>query len=161
MIFLVQYPLAQPSIQVPGSLVQDVGNDAIFQWNSTKEILAAEWGFTNSGENKLAQRFIYIDKFTGPIVDSGVAQSPYRGRVSFLGNLSRGNAWFKLSNLTFRDTRYYGAKILEKGSLRYNFHSVHLTVLGNMLLKMRKNGLLLYLNKTTMVNPNFPKYLYI
>ncbi|KXJ11358.1 Limbic system-associated membrane protein [Exaiptasia diaphana] len=103
---------AQTAILSPGSLVRNDGKDVVFQWNSSHSILAVRWGLANSGENKLIQRLIYVDKYSGPVINSAVSHSPYKGRVSFVGNLTLGYAWFKISNLTTDDTGYYGADVI-------------------------------------------------
>ena len=55
-----------------------------------------------------------------------------KARLSFVGNLMAGHAWFKITNLALSDTKDYGVVIQElKQGPPESMQSVHLKVIGN------------------------------
>jgi hypothetical protein len=102
-------------------------------WNSTNgnRILEARWGLTSNGLVK--PLFMFIDTSSNnPIFSSALdgSASRYKGRVSWVGNLTAGHAWFKITNLIISDTNEYAASILEQG--RDNIYKTKLTVVGKL-----------------------------
>lgn len=112
----------------PTYVVGIAGEDIVFQWNSTIGILSVKWGLTN--KNDITMQFIYHDILIHPTLGYLVANSAYKGRVSFVGNLTSGHAWFKISNLTASDTNDYGVLIRERGHLYKQLSWVHLRIVG-------------------------------
>jgi hypothetical protein len=123
------------SIEAPNSITRNVGQDALFLWNTTNgnTILAAKWGLFKTKGAAPDPQFIQTDVLSnapsfGSALDS--TASSYKGRVDFIGNLSAGHAWFKISNLIRSDTNQYVAGIREKGIGNYVYYTTDLTVIG-------------------------------
>lgn len=100
-------------------------------WNSTNRhrILEAKWGLLSDG--LVNPQFIYVDISNNPIISTDLDRTAprYKGRVHWVGDISEGHVWFKLTNLTLNDTNQYVAGIVEerKPSIIY---STKLTTAG-------------------------------
>lgn len=106
-------------------------------WNTTSgnNILSVTWGLLGSDAKTITPQIIYISiRTNGPVLFTDNANSAavrYKGRVSWVGDLNAGHAWFKLTNLTLNDTNQYAASIREQGESEGTLKtSIHLTVAG-------------------------------
>jgi hypothetical protein len=94
------------------SLIRNVGEDVVFMWNKTSgSIKSVRWGLLNNG--LVDPLFIYKSSFSnatlfGSALDT--TASSYKGRVSWVGDLSAGQAWFKITNLIINDTNQYAVE---------------------------------------------------
>ena len=129
------------SIQTPSSLTTKVGKDVVFMWNTTNRILVANWGLKDPVSNSFKTKFIYTDISPTVAVQPGVANTAYKGRVSFVGNLAAGHAWFKITSLSVSDTNTYGADIREDGDSLV-FSSVNLQVTGRQNNVLFQSGII-------------------
>ena len=121
------------AIVTPGSLTVKAGKDVVFKWNTTNRILVVNWGITNlTASENVAPKFIYADISGAVNIQPGVASTSYNGRVSFVGNLTAGRAWFKITNLIASDTNTYAAEITEAGQAG-QFSPVTLQVTGTVI----------------------------
>lgn len=108
-----------------------IHKNIVFQWNSTGDsIEEVRWGVKAQG-NSFKLRLIYTDNIrpNSTRIDVAVENSPYKGRVSFVGDLSTGRAWFKLANVTLGDTKDYSIKIREDAVVLF-FLKTELIVTG-------------------------------
>lgn len=117
------------SLTYQRSLVKSCGDDVIFYWNSTLSISFVRWGIKNPQIESLSMLFMYVDAVRVVVISD--ANSGYNGRVSFVGNLTAGHVWFKLSNLTIKDTNYYAVYIIAGGG-HEQFLSTFLRVQGKI-----------------------------
>lgn len=92
---------------------------------------------------KMKPIFVYAD--LTPSED--IYDTPYKERVSFVGNLSAGKAWFKLTNVTLSDSHDYLAEIREKvASGKANFLTTKLMVTGKFNKLPYIYNILLYIS---------------
>lgn len=100
-------------------------------WNSTngERIFEAKWGLFSDGDVK--PQFIYVDRSNKPKFGSALEgnASGYKNRVDWVGNISAGRFWFKLTNLVLRDTNKYVVGIVEEGKNKIIYSTI-LTVAG-------------------------------
>jgi hypothetical protein len=131
------------------SLSRNVGEDAVFMWNRTgRSIVEVSWGFLDDG--LIRPQLIHIKSFTNvPIFSSALDTTAirYKGRVSWVGDLGAGHAWFKITNLTIGDTNQYAARILI-GNIK-TISTIYLTVTG----KLKNNPDVLF-NMFDLFGPN-------
>lgn len=122
--------IVHAEIQGPRYLAMKTGEDVVFQWNSTNEILSVEWGLTNRTD--ITFHIIYHAFNSSPTLGPTVGNTIFQGRVSFVGNLTTGHAWFKISKLKICDSRYYGVLIRERRHVGTQLYWVRLVV-GTLL----------------------------
>lgn len=114
----------------PGSLTAFRTESVIFKWNTTDGtgLEEAKWGVYRRFENDIFPHFITASKnglTYNPSLNNGLRW--YKGRVFFVGNMTKGQAWFKITNLELNDTQEYGARIMESNFKTTKF-PVQLTV---------------------------------
>ncbi|XP_031573635.1 uncharacterized protein LOC116307504 [Actinia tenebrosa] len=120
------------SITSVKSITRPIGQDVVFMWNITNgRFLEIRFGLLEDGQ--LKPQLAYMSHGYGPVFGSDLDTSVlrYRGRLSWVGDLSVGHAWFKMVNLTFQDTRTYVAAIQELGTDMLITSSIALTVKGS------------------------------
>ena len=115
------------SIPSPVFVTREIGQDVVFMSNITN-ILVFKWGIRDGNTDGLIQGFIRYDKgiIDAIIMDEKLNSSSYAGRVSFVGDLTKGHAWFKITNLNINDTNQYMANIYIAAG--YQYFPVKLTV---------------------------------
>lgn len=106
-------------------------------WNTTNGngLLSVEWGLLDSS-GSIKPQFIYISARTNrPVLQPDLDNTAirYKGRVSWVGNLNAGHAWFKITNLTLQDTKTYAAEIRVQGESSSGKYSTNLIVAGLLL----------------------------
>jgi len=74
---------------------------------------------------------MYVDLYR--VIITVASNSRYYGRVSFVGNLTAGHAWFKLSNLTIQDSNDYAIEIRGQDHSQ-ELHTTSLIVLGKTVM---------------------------
>ena len=139
-MFELLYVAVNCRIKTPGNLIKNVGQDVVFMFNTTNNnrISSSTWGLLGSDGVTIIPQFIYISKrIGGPILSNDLDSTAvgYKGRVSWVGNLKAGHAWYKITNLTLQDTNQYVTAIREQGQDEVSTHSVHLTVAGKLYQK--------------------------
>lgn len=98
-------------------ITRNVGEFADFLWNaSVTPIVGSQWGLVDpSGYN--APKPLFISIVFGENVsfsnDLDTVVKSYKNRVHFIGNLSIGRAWFRITDLNINDTNQYRATIQE------------------------------------------------
>jgi len=122
---LIFFPVLFPSkISYQRLLHKRTGEDVVLKWTSVTPIQYAKWGTKNTV-------FIVVDSSVVHL-NPALANTRYYGRVSFVGNLTAGHAWFKISNLTIRDSDGYAVQIREQGYIEASL-TTSLVVLGKIL----------------------------
>ncbi|XP_031569747.1 uncharacterized protein LOC116304196 [Actinia tenebrosa] len=116
------------SISSPSQLTREVGQDVVFMINSTA-MSEATWGVRDGDTNYLNPRLYRVLSSFGEFPDTKINSTSYAGRVSFVGNLSKGHAWFKISNLNISDTNQYMALIMLQGEKSYRYIATKLDVI--------------------------------
>ncbi|XP_031569745.1 uncharacterized protein LOC116304193 [Actinia tenebrosa] len=116
------------SISSPGLLTREVGQDVVFIVNATN-IVAVNWGIRDGNTNNLKQGLINYNKADGIQLDKKINSTSYAGRVSLVGDLSKGQAWFKITDLNINDTNQYMAQIFTQGSSDYEYVIMQLHVI--------------------------------
>lgn len=104
-------------------------------WNITNgRIIEVRFGLLQDGLMK--PQLAYMSDGYGPVfgIDSDADVSRYKGRLSFVGDLSKGHAWFKIANLNIQDTNQYVAAIQELGTDTFITSSTALTVKGKYII---------------------------
>ncbi|XP_031555136.1 uncharacterized protein LOC116292038 isoform X2 [Actinia tenebrosa] len=115
-------------ISSPGPLTREVGQDVVFVVNSTA-MSEATWGVRLGDTNDLKITFDRVFNPGGAFPDTKINSTSYAGRVSFVGDLTKGQAWFKITNLNINDTNNYMAKIRVRGTSFYKYIPAQLTVI--------------------------------
>ncbi|XP_031552619.1 uncharacterized protein LOC116289829 [Actinia tenebrosa] len=110
----------------PASITREEGEDAVFMFNTNTSILEAAWGIRDGDTNNHKLVLMTVDKRFGAHTTSN---ADYAGRVYFVGDLSKGQAWFKITNLNINDTNNYMAKIRVHGTSFYKYIPAQLTVI--------------------------------
>ncbi|XP_031574436.1 uncharacterized protein LOC116308191 [Actinia tenebrosa] len=109
------------------SLTREVNKDVVFMFttNTSTNITEAVWGIRDGDTSNFKLVLIAVDRFSEQIrYNAG-----YDGRVSFVGDLSKGQAWFKITNLNINDTNQYTARIILQGTSSYKFSVIRLNVI--------------------------------
>lgn len=86
----------------------------------------------------MLRKFIIVTKLRGIECGEDFNTSEgwrYRTRVFFVGNITAGHAWFKITNVEENDTNTYQVDIREITDEKYEMYTVELLV-------RRKNGTL-------------------
>ncbi|XP_031564764.1 uncharacterized protein LOC116300126 isoform X3 [Actinia tenebrosa] len=115
-------------IPSPGPLTREVGQDVVFMINSTA-MSEATWGVRDGDSNDLNPRLYRVFNPGSAFPDTKINSTSYAGRVSFVGDLTKGQAWFKITNLNINDTNQYNARIFLQGESSYRFSSTRLNVI--------------------------------
>ncbi|XP_031574438.1 uncharacterized protein LOC116308193 [Actinia tenebrosa] len=92
-------------------------------------IVGVNWGIRDGNTKELKQGLIKYNKADGIQLDKKINSTSYAGRVSFVGDLSKGQAWFKITNLNINDTNQYMARIAIQDASDYKYVPVQLTVI--------------------------------
>ncbi|XP_031552656.1 uncharacterized protein LOC116289860 [Actinia tenebrosa] len=110
-------------ISSPTKLTREVGQDVVFMINSTV-MSEATWGVRDGDTNAdLNPRLYRVFNPGGAFPDTKINSTTYAGRVSFVGELTKGQAWFKITNLNINDTNQYMARVILQGESSYRFSS--------------------------------------
>ncbi|XP_031572391.1 uncharacterized protein LOC116306463 isoform X2 [Actinia tenebrosa] len=115
----------------PKEIVVETGENAIFNF-STKNgnpILAAQFGLKGEGEY-LKAKFIIVTQLHGIECGKDFNSSEgyrYRNRIFFVGNITAGRAWFKITNVEENDTNTYQVGVRENTDV-YKMYTVKLVV---------------------------------
>ncbi|XP_031564767.1 uncharacterized protein LOC116300128 isoform X2 [Actinia tenebrosa] len=125
-LILQLFPPVVP-ISSPGLLTREVGQDVVFMFNATN-IEVVNWGIRDGNTNNLKQGLINYNIADGIQLDKKINSTSYAGRVSFVGDMSKGQAWFKITNLNINDTNQYMALIATQGASAPQPVPVQLTV---------------------------------
>jgi hypothetical protein len=123
----------------PKNLTQYAGEDVKIMFNTTlgNFILAANLGLEGDRECPdpkfitviIANQSVTANQSVACSSDLNVSKAAsYKGRVNSIGNLTKGQAWFEITNLTMNDTNRYLACIREDSSEKYKPFSFNLTV---------------------------------
>ncbi|KXJ10257.1 hypothetical protein AC249_AIPGENE15065 [Exaiptasia diaphana] len=117
-------------VSSPGEIKTVEHKEARFLWNASSSIDEAKWGLVDGGI--VAPFFIRVNKNIGEQksvdLDKNTSKAfHYKNRVHFIGNISRGWAWFVITNLSTDDSKEYAADIKESTGI-FTVYRVRLTV---------------------------------
>ncbi|XP_031555140.1 uncharacterized protein LOC116292040, partial [Actinia tenebrosa] len=92
-------------------------------------IVGVNWGIRDGNTKELKQGLIKYNKADGIQLDKKINSTSYAGRVSFVGDMSKGQAWLKITNLNINDTNQYMALITLQGETGYRYIATKLNVI--------------------------------
>lgn len=125
-IFCV-YSSVSSTITYDRHLVKAVGQRSVFMWNSTTRISFVKWGIKHPKVDSV-ETFLYVDPTKVFYNYYYLNASNYYGRVSFVGDLNDGKAWFAITNLVMSDANYYSVQIQEGRQPTVQFLTTHMEV---------------------------------
>ncbi|XP_031552746.1 uncharacterized protein LOC116289936 [Actinia tenebrosa] len=121
-VMLIAITISQASSE---TLRREKGEDAVFMFNTNTSILDVSWGIRDGNTSRF--KLVLIAKDTSS--EKLTPNADYAERVSFVGNLTKGQAWFKITNLNIHDTNQYMAEIVAKGTPSGQYDYIFITLI--------------------------------